>query len=173
MRTLPGSRTLPLSALVLATAHLFAQSAGSGSALMLAQPGSQNCPVTLHADRVPGSVLSRAEKGEQPDGKPLHIAFKPNEAHGITDAELILHGTSGNRLRPTGSGRPASEEAFSVSLRPASDGRFDTVVYVRELTAVDYLELKSIHFANGTTWHASATSSCRIAPDGFMLVAGK
>ena len=160
--------------LLLAAAHPCAQSANSSPAVVLAQPGSQNCPVALHADRVPGGVLSRAAQGKQLDGKPLHVAFRPNEAQGIAEVDLVLHGASGNRLRPAGSASSATEtETFLVSPRPARDGRFETVVYVRELTAVDYLELQSIRFADGTTWQASATSSCRVAPDGFMLVAGK
>ena len=167
MRTLLGSCTL----LFVASASLFAQSANTSSALMLQQPISQNCPVSLRADRVPGGVLARAADAKHSDGKPLHISFKPIDDHGVTQADLVLHGTSGTHIAPAGSHADStSTEAFSVSPSRANYHLFDSVIYFRKLTAVSYLELKSITFADGTVWHASATSTCRVAPDGYMLV---
>ena len=173
MRTLLGFRTLPFGTILLAAStSLCAQSADTSSALMRQQPASQNCPVALRADRLPGGFLSRAAEAKRPDGTPLHISFKPEEPHAVIRAELVLHGIAGTHVVPAGD-HPgsAATEVFSVTPAQASHHLFDTVVYLRKLTAVEYLEVKSISFADGTVWHPSASSTCRVAPDGFMLVA--
>ena len=173
MRTLFGScHRLTAILLFTVSATLVAQAARPSSTLMMQQPLSQDCPVALHADHVPGGAIARAEDSRRASHEPLRISFRPTDAHGVVQAELVLHGMSGSRVVPAGSqAQGSSTESFSVSPTPAASHYFDTVVYPHKLTAVEYLEVKSMTFADGTVWHASPSSTCRVAPDGFTPVA--
>ena len=87
-------------------------------------------------------------------------------------ADITLHGISGSHLVPAGERSSAdATENFSVSPSSGPNHLFNTVVYLQKLTGVDWVELNEITFADGTKWHASATSTCRVAPNGFQLVA--
>lgn len=169
-----GSRLLLLGAFSFAGASLLAQTARPSSALMLSQPLSRNCPVILHADRLPGGDVARAADAGHPESQPLRIAFTPTQPHGIQQAEVILHGLSGSQVLPAGS--PAGTTATeTVLVKPtvAAKHRSETIVSPKKLTAVLSLELTSITFADGAVWHPSADSTCRVAPDGYLLVAGE
>ena len=113
-------------------------------------------------------VLSR----DEPSGPALYLTFRPTDAKRIAQADLILHGSSGDRVLPAGTGASAdATELFLVSPSSGADHLFNSVVTMRKLTAVAYVELRTITFADGTRWHASATSACRVAPSGYHLIA--
>ena len=168
MRTL-----LRLSSFLLTAAvTVAAQSAATGTVLMQQQPFSQDCPVNLSASRLPGGGMARVTSDPKPKGEPFHLTFRSTDEQGIAQADLVLHGMSGTQVIPAGTRAGAdATETFSVSPFRDGDHLFNSVVYMRRLTAVNYVELKSITFADGREWHASATSTCRVTPNGFQLVA--
>ncbi len=167
---------LGLCTLLLAPATLPAQTPANGSVLLLQQPASQNCPVNLSASRLPDGGMARVTSGPRPKGEPFHLTFRPTDEQGITQADIIFHGMSGSHVVPAGteaapSTNPDTTETFSVSPAGGANHLFNSVVYTRKLTAVNYVELQSITFADGAQWHASANSICRVAPNGYHLVA--
>ncbi len=164
---------LSLSSLLLATTSLAAQSGSTAANLLLqAPPGSRNCPVSLTANHLPNTGVAEISKGPHPKGQPLYLAFRPGSNQGITAADLVLHGMAGSRLLHAGATSGADvTESFTVTPSAALDHLYNSVVYARKLTGVSYVELRSLTFADGTVWHASAASTCRVAPNGFQLFA--
>lgn len=132
----------------------------------------RNCPVELAARRAPegGLMQTRPE-----DGRPhlrLHLSFKAANPQGIAQADLVVHGMAGTQVMPAGGGSARhAQETFHISPSAGADHRFTSTVYLQRLTGVDYVELTEITFADGTQWHSSAASACRVAPNGFKLVA--
>ena len=163
---------LGLPSLLLAAGALCAQTPSTGSVLLLQQPTGLNCPVNLRASRLPDGGMTRVESGPKARGQALHLSFRPTGEQGIAQADVVLHGMSGTHVIPAGTmpGVDATER-FSVSPTSGANDLFHSVVYMRKLTAVDYVELQTITFADGSQWHASASSTCRVAPNGFQLVA--
>ena len=78
MRTLFGScPRLTATLLFAVSTTLVAQSARSSSTLMMQQPLSQGCPVTLRANHLPGNTITRAEDSKRARNEPLRISFRP------------------------------------------------------------------------------------------------
>ena len=102
----------------------------------------------------------------------VHLLFFPGSGHAVTQANLTLHGLAGAQYFLAGT-KPASQatEVFSVSPARGENHTLTAVVYTQKLTGVQWIELNDLTFADGTQWHASATSICRVSPNGFRLVA--
>ena len=163
---------LGLSTLCIGAATLLAQAPATGSVVMIQQPAGQNCPVGLRASRLPDGGMAEVSPASKPHGQALHLTFAPFQAHSVVQADITLHGISGSHIVPAGERSSAdATENFSVSPSSGPNHLFNTVVYLQKLTGVDWVELNEITFADGTKWHASATSTCRVAPNGFQLVA--
>ena len=84
---------------------------------------------------------------------------------------MILHELSGAQVTPAFQHEASeSSESFSISPSVGANDRFSSVVYTEKLTGVTWVELKELTYANGTVWHDSANATCRVAPNGYMLV---
>ncbi len=136
----------------------------------------QNCPVALNASRDPdiGMVQTAPDRshvqGARQQG--LRLYLEPSDLHGIAEADFTVHGMIGAQMIPAGTrSRRHATEDFHVSLTSGEDHRFASTVYMKRLTGIDYIELSAIRFADGTEWHRSANSACRVTPNGFKLVA--
>jgi hypothetical protein len=55
---------------------------------------------------------------------------------------------------------------------PADETRTRTVS-VKDLTSVAWISVIELRYADGSTWHATPGSECRVVPDGMMLIADK
>lgn len=181
MRTLLGIGSLALLTVTFAaqspetqspeTQSAETQSPETGNMALLASPSSNGCPVGFEAKHTPGGEVVRVSPSEKPHGTGYSLTFAPNGSRGIVLAKVTLHGLAGHQVVPAGnqSGTDATED-FTVKPSAETKHRFGTVVYAEKLTGVRWVELNELTYADGTAWHASQTSTCRVAPNGYMLV---
>ena len=173
-------RHLLLFPLLAVTPLLLAQSAAPTSAVVLQAPQSQDCPVGLSARHANQGAVVNVSPRSSPQEQGYHVTFAPLQDHGIAQAKITLHGMSGAQLLPVGSHGDAGlkpdtpkdiTESFTVAPAAGAKHLFHSTVYTEKLTAVQWIELNEVKYTDGTTWHESVGSVCRVAPNGFMLVA--
>ena len=144
-------------------------------AVVLQTPSSLGCPVGFAARHgQEGAVVNVGPRSKHPE-QSYRITLTPFKAAGIVAAEVTLHGISGLHVLPAGrtvDGRPDATESFNLSPSPGEKAMFQSTVYTRKLTGVQWVELNELTYADGTRWQASSEANCRVVPNGFMLVAG-
>jgi len=144
------------------------------------QPG---CPVDLRAERGTGSglVIAHASEHHGPTGivQQLHMTFTnrlPKNAIGVT---LAVHGlTAGFRMMPATQSALASSDGtitrtvhLDLTLDPNANASADLTL--KSFTSVTRIDLNAIDYADGSSWKSSAALTCRIAPDGIMLIGSR
>jgi hypothetical protein len=113
-------------------------------------------------------------------GQSVDLSMKNTRLARIVAVELEVHGTSNkSRVIPTGSAvltnereSDAMRNVHLASSVPADETRTRTVS-VKDLTSVAWISVIELRYADGSTWHATPGSECRVVPDGMMLIAGK
>ena len=132
----------------------------------------QNCPVALTASRDVDGGLVETRPHQPVQGQKLDLSFVPLASRGVVQAQLTVHGMSGLQMIPAGrrSQRDATED-FTVAPNAADGHLYRSVILTKELTGIDFVEVNALTFADGTRWHHSANSACRVVPNGFKLVA--
>ncbi len=134
--------------------------------------GSQNCPVAASAERgAPGLVVQtrKADTATAQTKLFLHIMSSDNKR--LADVTVVLHGSDAQprtELAGSASGSNLTEE-FHLSGVPDHDLYNASVSPVR-VANVRWVSITSIRFADGTVWHPSSNSYCRIQPNGFLRV---
>jgi hypothetical protein len=144
------------------------------------QPG---CPVDLRAQRGPGSglVITHGFEHHGPTGiaQQLHMTFTnrlPKNAVGVT---LTVHGlTAAFRMMPATQSAGASSDGtinrtvhLDLTLDPKANASTDLTL--KSFTSVTRIDLDTIDYADGSSWKSSAAQTCRIAPDGLMLISAR
>ncbi len=163
---------LGLCSLLLAATTLTAQSPSTGSVLLLQQHISQNCPVGLSARHSSDGGMVSVSPGSGPHQQGYDITFSPRKSLQVAQARISLHGISGSHVIPAGKKEVGdATESFTVSPTSSANHRFQSVVYTAKLTGVEWVELNDLTYTDGTQWHESADAICRVAPNGYMLVA--
>ncbi len=192
MRNLFGPRTLLLSAASLAVPSLPAQSVTS--ALMPQGLWSQNCPVAFSAGRQ-GGLIARTRSDEQPGTYHLHLRFGPADTSRILEIKGVVHGfTAAPHSQPAGQFTPQTapqttpqpsqsdviptsgprhrEQSFHLTGGYSLHDELTWDLRVHQVPVISSIDLLEIRMTDGTVWHPSAASTCRVTPDGYMLVAG-
>jgi hypothetical protein len=136
----------------------------------LEPPGNKNCPVALSARHSRDSGVVQVSPGSEPHRQGYSIGFKPLGPRSVEQARITLHGMSGAHVVPVKDHPADATESFTVSPSAGPNHLFQSVVYLDKLTGVQWIEINELTFADGTAWHESANSFCRVTPNGFMLV---
>lgn len=132
-----------------------------------------SCPVGFAVHRTPQGLILQTKGNSHAHEQGFRVSFAPLGAHAIVSARVTLHGLAGGLLMPAAQataapGRFASE---SRELTPGREGRlFQSVVYTRKLTGLQWVELNELEYADGTQWQEPSPGSCRAEPDHFLLV---
>ena len=165
-------RLSPLLVSFALIASASAQTTGKSPAVVLQAPPSQGCPVSFEARRANSGALINVSPSEKHRGQGYLLSFLPQGGQGIAQARITLHGLSGAGVIPAGEKAGAdATKSFNVSPSAGANRYFHSMVYTGRLTGVQWVELNEITYADGTEWQESADATCRVAPNGFMLVA--
>lgn len=130
-----------------------------------------NCPVGLTARHASVGAVRQVKGAPKPVYRGFELSFRPRDGRAIAGARVTLFGMSGAHVIPAGEQLKAQRsESFTIS--PEAEGKklFQSVVYAEKLTAVQWVQLDELTYADGTAWHPLADAPCRITPNGFMLV---
>lgn len=151
------------------------------TALQSSPPAGLACPVSLRAQHLADGSTIKVRDGH-PDhpagvGQWLHLTLANPDSRGIVKARVTVRGYS-NRAHVTeawisGQGSADAIRTFTVALAAQSDGAVAGDLWAPGMTAVQTVELGSVTYADGETLNFSGNGTCRVAPDPFMLVAGR
>ena len=167
----PSSMIFPF----LASLAISAQAqAGASHPLFVRPPASQACPVRFSANREPGGPLHSTGSGETTLSQGIQVNFT-NSANGvIVKADISVHGvTMAGReglllTGPTSISRNSTESYQVVGTADAP--LLHRLIWTREMTAINWLELTRLEYDDGRVWQPSAESRCVAAPSLYVLV---
>jgi hypothetical protein len=137
------------------------------------------CPVGFSVNQRPdGAVIWTNSTPPTPHGPGLTITFGARGKSAplpsaIVSATITVHGMS-QRLRalPVDSSSPAADATETFSLGGDSgQPLLNPAIWTRSMSAISWVELTQLVYADGTTWHASAQSPCIARPSLFVPVA--
>jgi hypothetical protein len=159
--------------LLLFGAEVVAQTtAGSTAAVFTGPPASESCPVNFSVERKSNSGLIAVDGGKEARGQGLRVnlASAPSK---VRIAEITVHGMTAGDIIPAASPAHQGDDATETFESNANGAAalVHSSVWTKKLTAVTWVELTRLVYANGTTWQPSQGSRCNAAPSLLVLVA--
>lgn len=166
-----------LSAAPQASSQHSSQDASNSASIILRSPWTgSGCPVSLSVRRTSPTELVNASDAVQHRGSQrIHLSVDPRDTSGIRSAELTVHATSlKGRYLPANSANasPDLDRNFQIS-GPSTSSLRDKDLWIDGAGSVLSVDLTSITYVDGSTWHRSPNSVCRAVPSSFLLVSSK
>ena len=171
-------------AVVLGSMTLLAQSTAralpSQPTVAIVMPGSTNCPVDMSAQKgLSGQFLQVRVNGQQDPGPSQNLQLKLTNS---SFSEIVGVRVTAYGLNAKGQVTPANatiadssalQKSFDLNLKvnPKSTGSVDLVL--TGFTSVMFLSVDSIRYAGGSAWHSTAERTCRVVPNGVMLITSR
>jgi hypothetical protein len=138
------------------------------------------CPVGLHVSHgtffLERKTMYGPSNGDVAPSVPyqlLHLTMTNFLSQDIVSAQITVHGFSDKwRVIPLSNESPAPDLAktVDVALNVKGNGHASSDLSLSRLTAVAAIDVNSVTYADGSTWHTSSPGACSVTPDGFMLV---
>jgi hypothetical protein len=128
---------------------------------------------------MPTIKLAQDDAKQAPE-QGLHLTLKPTTTPAIESMEVTLYGIKADKAQVIPAG-PVYSSAVAPDVsrtfefhRAAKEQSLASVdLWMSGVGALSWAEVTSIHYADGTGWHASSTSICRAVPSAFLLVDSK
>jgi hypothetical protein len=158
--------------IVLATTSLFGQ-----SFTLPPRIDPSKCPVDLqvkHSGRfaemeaksVPADQVAPSIPEQRVDLRMIN--FLPHE---IVNAEITVHGFSHKgRLMPVSTPTPDLAKTVDVALDVKGNSSASRELSLPHFSAIRTIDVNSVTYADGSTWHASSPGACSVAPSLIMAV---
>ena len=146
--------------------------------ILPAQPIS--CPVDLWIQQRSAAEVVRADdKTPEVPAQHLEISVRPHPyVEPIDSITIVVRGVGSQRQTLPLGALPGSarsddlQQTFHLR-RTADDPMFTrSGIRVPQMNAVRWVELLSVTYTDGTTWHPTAHLPCRTEPNRLLLVAG-
>ena len=136
---------------------------------------SSSCPVRISVQHRSG--LERLE-ANQPQSKEiaqyLQVTMSNSRSLDIVGAQITAHGFDAKtRYLPAQYLRTSSPDltkTVDLDLTVQSKGNASTDLRLPRFTAVSWIDLDSVTYADGTTWHSSAGKTCHVVPELMRLI---
>jgi hypothetical protein len=182
------ARILPLVFLFAATSVLAQQSVtpDNTKSTVLHRPPTvgADCPLGMRASHgvgVPVGLKALTASSNNPTAptdpvltQRIHLTMTNLLAHEIVSAQFVVHGFS-DRARAmnlaNSSQEPDLAKTVNVVLDVKGKAEASSDLSLTRFTAVTSIDLNSITYADGNTWHTPSPEACSIAPGLMMLVA--
>lgn len=137
---------------------------------------SEGCPVGFWAKRPSGlRVLRASDSGQYGPALGLDITLDHRSAPEIESVEVTVHG-----VRPRAQALPAGispsyevSKTFQLHRSKEDEGLRDASVWMDKVGALTRIDLRSITYRDGTTWHDSPSIRCEAVPSIMVLVGSK
>lgn len=106
----------------------------------------------------------------------IHLTLINLRTHDIVSTQITVHGFS-DKWKAIDLAKPSQGPDLAKTLEVVLDvkgmARASSDLSLSRFTAVTSVDLNSITYADGTTWHTSSPAACSITPDLIMLVAAR
>jgi hypothetical protein len=176
-----------------ASPTIFAQQSvppGNTKSTVLARPHipEATCPIGMQARHGAGLPVG-LYAGPSINGSPIapnspaftdaraqriHLTMTNLLSREIVSAQFIVHGYS-NKQRAMNLANSSSEPDLAKTVDVVMDvkgkSEASSDLSLSRFTAVTSIDLNSITYADGNTWHTPSAEACSITPDLIMLVA--
>lgn len=169
-------RSLSVSVLLLLVATVTLAQASNNSSVILTIPSanaSDGCPVGFVASRQADFQTMLASDRSQPGpAQGLHLMLSHLNAPAIQRVEVTVYGTSPKlRALPTyASSSDTVSKTFELQRQAGSNSLTEGDVWMHNVGSLSRVDLISITYADGSTWHATDSLKCRAIPSNFVLV---
>jgi hypothetical protein len=168
--------------LLFATSLLYAQQSETAPHVFIAN-GNQpltitSCPVGFTAERRLSMEVIPIGAGHGKAHQQLRLNLLPRNGRAITEASVTVHGSSNPGLMLPVEEMLSAEERidheatqdFQLKPQPGEPGLTLTTVSTHEITAIRWVDLTSLTYADSTSWHATDFSQCRAHISRLLLV---
>lgn len=169
------SPSMVFMAMVLTSAALVAQAGPQNLTTIYTAttpPPSQACPVGFSASRTAVPVMVATKSNERYPRLGLRLDFSHPNASKIVKATITVHGASGKgHFIPAGDAMGTDRtETFNLGSNEGIENLRSSKVWLRRMSAVSWVDLTEIEYADGSVWHASPVSKCRATPNNLLPV---
>jgi hypothetical protein len=138
-----------------------------------------DCPVGLKVNHGPSLQKRNTDYGPFAPPTPavqeqrIQLIMTNPSSKEIVSAQLTVHGFSDKwRSIPLASETSAPDltKRVNIVLNVKGNDHGSSDLSLRRFTAVAYVDLDSLTYADGATWKASSPGACSVSPDPLMLV---
>lgn len=162
-------------AAMLAVSHATAQTPGFNGALVILQrpqfdAKESGCPVFMRASQRSAARVFKAGSIVPAPGQGLTLTLTEFKSLRITSAEIVVHGLSPKDRAVLTSIEDDADVARPFHLTAKESGEFSGELWMKGVTAIRWIEVKSLTYSNGSVWRASETRKCVVRPDPFILI---
>jgi hypothetical protein len=169
-------RSLSASVLLFFAAAVTLAQTSNSSSVILTIPSanaSNGCPVDFSASRQADFQTMLASDRSQPGpAQGLHLMLSHLNTPAIQSIEVTVYGIS-PRLRTLPVDVPSSDtisKTFELQRQTGSNSLTEGDVWMHNVGSLNRVDLISITYTDGTTWHATNNLKCRVVPSNFVLV---
>jgi hypothetical protein len=136
-------------------------------------PSNSGCPVSFFASRqATGQIMSAGDARQAGPAQGLHLVLDHLTQPAIESIEITVYGVSSKaRVLPAGPTPEDVSKTFELRRESGSNSLSDADVWMHNVGSLSRVDLISIHYADGSTWHATADMKCRAVPSGFLRIA--
>ncbi len=136
------------------------------------RPDNSGCPVGFFARRqATGHFMSAGDAGQAGPAQGLHLVLDHLTAPAIESIEITVYGVSSKaRVLPARVPSDDVSKTFELRRESGSNSLNDADVWMHNVGSLSRVDLISIHYADGTTWHSTENLKCRAVPSNFLLV---
>jgi hypothetical protein len=172
-RAAAASLLISLASLTLTTAAL--AQAPTPSLVIITPVPNNSCPVGLRAQPGVGPLIMTIDASNGVGSQRLSLDLSNIGSRHITRAQITVHGlTAQGRINPAAygnldAGTTAKQVDLALTVPPGATA--STNLLFKGFTSVSTIDLDSLTYADGSTWHASPQQRCQIVPNRIMLVA--
>jgi len=134
-------------------------------------PSNFGCPVGFTASRQAPVQMMTAD-GVWRDSQSLHLTLDNRKMPAIESIEVKVYGTSQKSpyLPVSAQSTETVSKTFELHRTSASTSLNEADVSMHLMGSLDWADLISITYADGTSWHTIANFKCRAVPSNFLLV---
>ncbi len=136
--------------------------------------GNGSCPVSFDVHRnSPGLVANIDDPNRHHGSQRIFFTLAPADNRIVQSIDLVIHAVSArSRLFPANLAAdqtPDIDRDFKLST-PNSIGLHGRSLWVDGVGGILSVDLTSITYTDGSSWHTSSASICHAIPNGFTLV---
>jgi hypothetical protein len=136
------------------------------------RPDNAGCPVGFFASRqATGQIMSAGDARQAGPAQGLHLALNHLTQPAIESIEITVYGVSSKaRVLPAGVPPEDVSKTFELRRSTGSNSLSDADVWMHNVGSLTRVDLISIHYADGTAWHATENLKCGAVPSNLLLI---
>ena len=167
---------------ILPLAIVFATTSALGQYTLLKRIDPAKCPVGMQVTHSGRFAERNAKSGPADDVVPsipeqrINLKMINLLPHDIVNAEITASGFSHNWRIISVSGTPGAQETpdlaktVDVALDLKGNSSASRELSFAHFSAIRTVEVNSVTYADGSTWHASSPGACSVAPSLIMPI---